>query len=152
VNISLRAIDRNNWEECASLSLGPAQQDLVQTNIRSLAECFVRPEAKPLAIYDGDAMVGFLMYLRSTDTQLYHIHRIMVDFHYQGRGIGRKALGLAIELIRKLPDRSDKLVIMFLEYNLAAESLYKKLGFVDSGQTIINEKRHCDERIFYYYF
>lgn len=76
----------------------------------------------------------------------------MVDSNYQGRGIGRKALGLAIELIRKLPDRSDKLVIIFLEHNFAAESLYKKLGFVDSGQTIRNEKRRCAEKVFYYYF
>lgn len=112
----------------------------------------MRPEAKPVAIYNENTMVGFLMYLKNPDTLNYHIHRIMVASHQQRRGIGRIALLLAIELIRQLPDRSEKLVLSFLEHNLAAESLYKALGFVDSGQVIQNEKRGCNEKVFHYYF
>jgi diamine N-acetyltransferase len=150
--ISLRPIDRNNWEECIALSVGVTQLGQVSTNVRSLAECAVRPEATPVGIYDDDKMVGFIMYLRDPDTELYDIYRIMVDFKHQNKGIGRKALELLIEKMRTFPDRGEKVMIMFLVENTSVERLYKRVGFVDSGKTVYNERWRYTERLFYYFF
>jgi diamine N-acetyltransferase len=142
--VSLRPIDRSNWQECVELSVKPHQTGLVGANVRSLAEAYVRPEAKPMAVYEGNIMVGFSMYLRNSDDQHYYIHRFMIDGRYQNRGLGRKALMLTIDEICAQANSKDRIMLLFLTHNVDAERFYRAAGFMDTGTIVI------DEKLFYY--
>ena len=85
------------------------------------------------------------------DNRIYDIHRFMIDFDQQGKGIGSLAMKELIKVISELPDCKEKIKIMFLIENFGAEKLYKSLGFVDSGEIEVNNKWRFTEKIFFYY-
>ena len=150
MNISLRVIDATNYEECIRLGVGVTQLGNIVPNVYSLAELAVRPEARAYGVYQGDNMIGFVMIIENQETHEYDIHRFMIDFRYQWKWYGTRALQEIIELIKGFPDRPHRISIMFLVENTYAENLYKKVGFIDSGKTLYNEKHRYTEKIFYY--
>ncbi|TFF37931.1 GNAT family N-acetyltransferase [Mucilaginibacter psychrotolerans] len=150
MNIYLKKIDSTNWEDCINLHVGPTQTGFILPNVNSLAEWSVKPDAHAYGIFNDDKIVGFAMFQKD-DEGIYDIHRYMIDFAYQGKGIGLKALEKLVELIISLSEDIDKIKIMFLVENLTAEKLYKKAGFIDSNKTLYNEKWRFTEKIFYYY-
>ena len=129
MNVSLRAIDADNWEACIRLQPGEAGSQFIYANVYSIAESKVRPYMLPFGIYDGDIMVGFVMFSKEERDGNYWIHRLMVDEAHQGKGYGGAALR---EVVRRLSENSDCQTI-YLSYspeNLDAERLYLRNGFV----------------------
>ena len=99
--IYLRNIDETNREACVALRVRDDQTSLVASNSRSLEWARENPAIVPRAIYDGETVVGFLMY-EPRGNGVFSLHRLMVDAQWQRRGIGRRAVELAIEEIRRL--------------------------------------------------
>jgi diamine N-acetyltransferase len=135
VNISLREITRDNWRECVRLKVADDQQKFVASNAVSLAQSKYEPECVPLAVYDGDIIVGFVMY-RPEDygiSKLWFIDRLMVGAQYQGKGYGRAAMEALIARLKAVPGY-NAILISFVPGNEAAEKLYSSLGFVDTGE------------------
>lgn len=62
MNIELRPVTKSNFEAIIQLEVSHDQQHYVASNLYSIAESKVFPECIPLAIYDGNRPVGFLMY------------------------------------------------------------------------------------------
>lgn len=152
MDVSLRKIDLSNWDECINLTVGPAQLGFVGPNIRSLAEHSVRSNSIALGIYEGETIVGFAMLVIDPVANDYDLHRFMVDFDHQGKGIGERALNLIIDYVRALPDRTDRLLVMVMVGNDAAERLYKKVGFKDSGRLVHDERWRFSEKVYAYAF
>jgi diamine N-acetyltransferase len=132
VDITLRSITQDNWLECINLKTTDEQQRFVETNLYSLAQAKIFPECVPLAIYQGETMVGFLMYAPTGNEGQYWIWRLMIDKDYQGRGYGRAAMQEAIELLR-MPHDCKEIWLDFTPGNVVAERLYLNLGFDKMG-------------------
>jgi diamine N-acetyltransferase len=134
MNISLRPITRDNFEDCCDLEITEDQQAFVASNTFSLAESKFFQEFVPLAIYDGDVMVGFLMYGRDEldGEPVWMLLRLMVDYHFQGRGYGRAALQQLIEHV-KTKSGCHALYTSIMPGNSIAQNLYSSLGFEETG-------------------
>jgi diamine N-acetyltransferase len=134
MNVQLRPVTRQNFEECCDLEVAENQQEFVSSNVFSLAESKFFPEFIPVAIYAGDTIVGFLMYGRDDlDGELvWTLLRLMVDRRYQGKGYGRAALELFIEQMRMKPG-CKAIHATVMPGNDVAQNLYASLGFVETG-------------------
>lgn len=143
--ITLREITRDNWRECAKLKVAADQQRFVAPNSWSLLQYLYQDPTDtfvPFGIYDGDTMVGFIMYgMTEYGDGLtgWEIWRLMVDERYQGRGYGRAALHAMTALMQERLG-CDEIIIMFEHDNSAAQQLYESVGFVDTGIMEDNEK------------
>src|SRR5262245_26120443 len=102
MTMTLREITRENWEQCVRLEVAPEQQRFVASNAVSLAQSKYEPEWIPLALYDDEEMVGFVMYGVYRDQGKYWILRMMVDRRLQGNGYGRAAMRLLLDRLRRV--------------------------------------------------
>jgi diamine N-acetyltransferase len=134
--VSLRDVTADNWEAVVELELGAGQEDLVASNLYSVAESHFDPDARPRAVYAGKRVVGFLMYdVHQTRGKSLgaSIYRFMIDRKHQGRGYGRSALGKALEEIRAIP-HVKKVSIRYMAENPVAKPFYASFGFVEVGK------------------
>jgi diamine N-acetyltransferase len=127
-DVELKDVTADNWEAVADLELAPEQEDLVASNLYSIAESQFDPDARPRAVYAGETLVGFLMY----DVQRTHasIYRFMIDRKHQGRGYGRAALQKALGEIKAVPS-IKKISIRYMPDNPVAKPFYGSFGFVE---------------------
>lgn len=137
-NLSLRAIDRTNWQQCIHLQLAPDQARRVASNLYSLAEAYVDPRCHPRAIYAHGQMIGFVMTESPVDEGAVHIPRFMIDERWQGMGYGAQALRLIIDTLKS--ERADAPILISLTPdNHAARRLYERHGFEATGQRLYGE-------------
>lgn len=144
--------NKNIWKVCGLEPFGE-QKDFVAENIQSLAEAYAtRNEgnnAMPLAVYNDEELIGFVMIGKGTvgnedESSLirenYSIWRLMIDKHYQGQGLGRQTLDAAIALIRTFPfGEAKKVWLSYEPENTRAKNLYARYGFVENGEMCGNE-------------
>lgn len=144
--------NKNIWKVCA-LEPFNEQKDFVAENIQSLAEAYAtRNEggnALPLAVYNDDELIGFLMIGKGTvgnedESALikenYSIWRLMLDKRFQRRGLGKQTLDAAVELIRGFPfGPARKVWLSYEPENTRARDIYRKFGFVENGEMCGNE-------------
>ena len=130
MNVTLREIDLDNFKDVISLNV----EKYCASNLYSLAQAKVFPEAVPLAIYNDDKPVGFVMYgISPSDNNEYWIFRFMIDEKYQKNGFGRKALEIVIDTIKR--DKThNKIKISTNPENMIARKLYAELGFYETGE------------------
>ena len=86
-DVKLEDITEDNWRAVISLELDAEQEDLVASNLYSIAESRFDPDARPRAVYAGKRIVGFLMY--DVQSRKASIYRFMIDRKHQGKGYGR---------------------------------------------------------------
>ena len=135
MKITLCEITRDNWRECVRLKVADDQQKFVASNAVSLAQSKYEPESVPLAVCDGDTIVGFVMYHPEDYglSKIWFIERLMVGAQYQGKGYGRAAMEALIARLKGIPGYAA-ILISFVPDNVAAEKLYSSLGFMDTGE------------------
>lgn len=132
MDVTLREVTRDSWEECVRLKVAEEQAGYVAANVYSLAESRFYPEMVPLAIYAGETMVGFVMYGLDPRDHQYWIYRLMVDHMHQGKGYGRAAMVQTLDRLRQIPGCTAA-VIGYEPENAAAARLYASLGFRETG-------------------
>ncbi len=141
MQVELRPITVDNWEECVSLRVKDDQRAMVASNAYSLAQAAYEPFWLPRAIYAGDTMVGFCMCNLEPhaweETSEYWIVRLMVDAKHQGKGYGRAAMEKMIAEFNALPDCPE--VWISHEPGNEVERLYLSLGFEHTGRVIDGE-------------
>ncbi len=132
MNFTLCKITRENFDDVIGLTLGDEQNDLLPSNVHSIAESTLSPLFHPRAICLDELTVGFAMYqfgeTGDFDEDDCTIWRFMIDQKYQQQGIGRLALGLVIDEI-KTYNRAKLIDIYYHPENIAAKKLYAKFGF-----------------------
>ncbi len=138
MTISLQPVTAGNWLGCIALRVSESQSHMVASNVYSLAEAWVFPQCIPLAIYDDDTLIGFLMYGCEREYGTWWISRFMIDERYQGSGYGRRALAELIEQFKREPE-CKVITISLVPENTAARSLYQKAGFAETGERIAGE-------------
>jgi diamine N-acetyltransferase len=144
--------NKNIWKVCA-LEPFEEQKDFVAENIQSLAEAYAtRNEghyALPLAVYNDDDLIGFVMIGKGTvgnenESDLikenYSLWRLMIDKKYQGRGLGKQTIDAAMDLIRAFPfGPAEKVWLSYEPENVHARDIYRKYGFTENGEMCGNE-------------
>jgi diamine N-acetyltransferase len=138
MTITLREITRDNWLPCVRLKVAPEQELFVASNGVSLAQSKYEPEWIPLAVYDDEEMVGFVMYGVNQEDGKYWILRVMVDRRYQGQGYGRAAMRLLLDRLRATPE-CDEVAISYEPENDVARRLYASCGFRETGEVLEGE-------------
>lgn len=131
--LSFREIDRNNFRDVLKLSVAESQKEYVADNAYSLAQAKAQPECVPLAVYDGDTLVGFAMYAMDVEDKEYWIYRLMVGQQFQSRGYGRKMLALVLDRIKQ--DPAHHMVYLSCNpENVWGRALYESVGFRPDGR------------------
>ena len=135
MTVSLKPVTAENWYECVRLKVDDSQTKFVASNDFSLAQSKFEPESVPLAIYNDEQMVGFLMYHPEDYemAKIWFIERLMVGHQFQGNGYGRAAMQALIDQLRAQPGY-QAILISFVPENTAAKKLYASLGFSDTGE------------------
>jgi diamine N-acetyltransferase len=134
MNITLREITRDNWRTAAKLKLADGQEKFVAPNWYSLLEAMhSNGELHSRAIYDDDAMIGYVMYGIDPKTERCWIVRLMTDKDQQGKGYGRAAMALIIDQIKQTY-QCKEIFISFVPENTIARKLYESIGFQDTGK------------------
>ena len=138
-SVSLREITADTVRSVVRLAVAENQTSFVASNAVSLAQALFAPDAWYRAIYLGDRPVGFVMLedqsLRSPPPPNPEISvwRLMVDAGFQGRGIGRAALLLVIDEVRRR-GVFDKLLLSYVPGPGCPEPFYRGMGFQPTGR------------------
>lgn len=146
--IYFKKIDETNYEECATLKVHEQQEAYVAPNWFSLLEVhYEEGERHPLAIYDGETMVGFLMYVFYPADEDYHldswwVERLMIDQRYQNKGYGQEALTQFTDFFKKEYNNSPLRIATEPE-NKVAIQVYEKVGFAQTGEFAAGEMVLC---------
>lgn len=134
--VKFKKVTADNWEEVVELELRGSQEDVVASNLYSVAEAQFDPDARPRAVYAGKRVVGFLMYdVQKTkgEAEEASMYRFMIDRKYQGKGYGRMALSKVLEGIRAIPG-VNRISILYMPKNPVAKPFYASFGFVEVGR------------------
>jgi len=138
----LRPVTDDNVDVLIKLAVAPEQQMLVAPVATSIAQASVRPQGRPLGIYDGDEPVGLLLLWDSRrdpdepSDQLY-VWRLMIDARHQRRGHGQRAMRWVIDEARRMGVASVALSHQMKDGH--AGPFYEKLGFRYTGKVEHNE-------------
>lgn len=131
--IELRDVTAENFDECIRMDVAETQSGYVATNLMSIAQSKVYPTLEVRAVYDGDEMVGFVMYGFDPDDNRHTLVRLMIEKSKQGKGYGRAATRLVLDELRSQND-CDSVYLSFVSGNIPAERLYESLGFERTGE------------------
>lgn len=129
-------IDADNWLTAYKLKIKPDQVGFVAENGKSMLQAMYDTEynMRPMGIYDGETMVGFMMTGNNSEDgdHTIWIVRFMIGAEYQRQGYGKQAL---IQFLTKIKDDGQYTTVK-LSYepeNTGAAALYAQLGFVEEG-------------------
>lgn len=98
--ISLREVNRDNWQALAKLKPTTTQQELVATNLFSICESHYDLDEIVRGIYADDEPVGLVVMSVEVEDDWYGLFRFMIDQRYQSLGFGRRALDQVVQFIR----------------------------------------------------
>ncbi|MBC6972263.1 GNAT family N-acetyltransferase [Bacillus sp. Xin] len=133
--LSLKTIDKSNWEEAIKLSVKEEQRTFIASNLYSIAEVQFLNNFYANGICLDNKLIGFAMFGIDSDDNNYWIYRLMIDKEYQGQGIGIgiQAIFLIIEKIRSINNNNIPLIMIgYNPKNLSAKIAYRKAGFVET--------------------
>lgn len=123
-----RKIDRSNYWDCMALKVDESQTHFVADNTRSLVEAAYEDGLYTLGIYDGETMVGFVLYDYDEDIPGWSMSRFMIGKQYQGRGYGKRAALEFLEYFKEHHQAGQIYISVSLD-NAAARKLYSDVGF-----------------------
>ena len=131
--IALRPVNRDNWRDVAKLAVSEAQREFVAEPCYYLALCNYGGDWRPLAICLEERVIGFMMWAIDPADESCWLGGILIDQSVQRRGYGRQAVQASIRLLHgEYGHRS--FALSYQPANLAAKTLYSKLGFKETNE------------------
>lgn len=131
-------ITKENWDDCVALSVADEQKSFIASNLDSLNQAESEPEMRPIGICADGSMIGFIMYVKSTNESKVWIVRFMIDKAYQKMGYGREALSSLVLLLNERYSDSDIYLCVEPE-NDTAIKFYEHFNFLPTGDKWDNE-------------
>lgn len=131
--INFKAINRTNWR--CGLEVDESQKAFVANSAVMLARAYAYRElgSRAYIICDGATPVGMCLYYDCPELGAYDLSQFFIDKRYQGRGYGRRATEMLLNMMRH-DGRYGKVVLCYIEGNETAKSLYLSLGFVETDR------------------
>ncbi len=133
IQILLRPVCSDNWRDVAGLQVAGWQREFTAEPTHYLALCCYGRDWKPLAIYLGEQVIGFLMWSEDVADGSCWLGGIMVDHRSQRQGYGGQAIRAAITMLAE-EHGYQQFALSYLPHN-PARRLYHRLGFVETGET-----------------
>jgi diamine N-acetyltransferase len=146
LNVQLKVVTRENWEEALKLQVKEDQTRFVPAVAVSLAKVYIKPDGEnveyiPFAIYDRDLIVGFIMHAFVQETtDMYWINGFIIDKKQQGKGYGKAALQEIINLIKNRFKECKEIRLTVHTDNVSAKKLYERYGFQPLGHDYDGEQ------------
>ncbi len=131
--LSLREITKETINSILDLKVAEGQENLVGDNGNSIALAHFAEKAWFRGIYAGDEPVGFVMLSIDREKPEFYLWRFMIDEAQQGKGYGKSAMELLIELIRSEPT-STEFTLHVMDLPHSARAFYESLGFEATGE------------------
>ncbi len=136
--IHLRKIDRSNWREATFVTTDPQRQcpldeEWVTSTAFSIVQSVFEPEWESRLIYDDDKIIGFVFYGMWAEKQAPLLCRYIIDVSQQDKGYGQQALPVVIREMQQ-QYRTDRIYLTLEESNARAVHIYRKFGFVPTGE------------------
>ncbi|PKJ54033.1 GNAT family N-acetyltransferase [Bacillus sp. SN10] len=146
MNIQLKVVTRENWEDALQLQVKENQRKFVPAVAVSLAKVYIKPDGDnveyiPFAIYNGNIMVGFVMHAVVKETiDMYWINGFIIDQKQQGKGYGKAALQESIYVIKHTFKACKEIRLTVHKDNISAKKLYESYGFQSLGHDYDGEQ------------
>ncbi|MDR2284435.1 MAG: GNAT family N-acetyltransferase [Sphingobacterium sp.] len=148
MSVILKEVTAGNYYEVGLLTTNQSgmptfDEEFICANSVSIAESKYYPKLHPQAIYANDILIGFILsgpYIDDDDN--FWILRYMIDYKYQGKGYGKRALLSFIEQIRQ----KGLVQEIFLGLDAANEKaikVYTACGFRFTGVIKQGEQIYC---------
>ena len=131
--VLLRPVNSENWRDVAQLQVAQAQREFVADPCYYLALCSYGDTWRPLAIYLGEQVVGFMMWAVDPADDSCWLGGIMIDQSYQRKGYGRQAVQEAISMLAQEHGYRN-FALSYQPTNLVAKHLYHSLGFSETDE------------------
>lgn len=131
--ITLRPVTKDNWRDVIKITVAEAQYEFVGRPDYYLTMCAYGELWRPLAVYLGEEVIGFLMWAVDPADGSCWLGGIMIDWRYQGRGFGRKAIKTAVNMLAQQYGHKD-FALSYNPNNTLAKQLYHSLGFVETAE------------------
>ena len=131
MEVSLRQVTKENYEEVCELDVTKEQEDYVACNMWSIVESKYNEGYETRVIYMKEEPVGFFMWVKESRIKV-SIWRFMVDKKHQQKSIGRVSLNLALAEIKKVSDLQE-IEICYNPKNPVAKEFYSSFGFSEIG-------------------
>ncbi len=136
MQISLKPITRDNFDDVSELKIHDHQRDYVSSNLYSIAQASLYKASRTRAIYLNERPIGFIMYCTPEEGDEepgdYGIWRFMIDASEQGKGYGFESFKLALSEICDLGD-VKRIIVAYKAENLVAKRFYERFGFQEIG-------------------
>lgn len=133
--VQIRELTGDSWLKAGRLKVGEAQANFVAPNRESIAWSRYESDLIPAGIYDGDEVVGFVLYGRwPGEPNRWGIARYMIDVNQQGKGYGKAGMQEVIRMIREKHPEATGLKLGYLPENDVARKLYSSFGFRETGE------------------
>lgn len=105
------------------------------------------PSRYSILAMDGDQLVNFFVLHKKEGVKPYSnnekailLRAFSTDFHHQGKGYAKQALMLLPEFVKRNFNGMNEIVLAVNLKNEAAQSLYKKCGYIDEGNRRMGKK------------
>ena len=131
-NLRFEKVGPDNWRE--DIQVKEQQESFVSDLNRTLARAFAYREyrSKAYMIYLNKICIGIAMYYDLDECEAYDFSQFFIDKRYQGHGYGKTACKMILENMRQ-DGKYKKVVLCYIDKNIAAKRLYSELGFVETG-------------------
>ena len=136
--VSLHPITRENWRDALNVVVADDDLRFVADHqpvaLVILSKCYVRPsgaEWTPWLIKAGETPAGVFALVFAADHCL--LINFAIDHQLTRRGIGRRAVELAIEHVQQTRPDATSITLTVHPDNLAAQGLYRACGFEPTG-------------------
>lgn len=126
--MEFREIDKSNYWDCIALTINDSQEGFVADNKQSLVEAAYEDGLYTLGIYQGETMIGFVLYDYDETFPGWSMSRFMIGKQFQRKGYGKQA-ALAFLDYLKAKHNADKLYISVSLENTVARKMYSSIGF-----------------------
>ena len=143
MKIHVEPVEEWNREAVLALKIHESQKGFVE----SPGECLMEAEKercwRPVAIYDGEQLIGFSMYgyfWQYLPFGRVWLDRLLIDCHFQGRGYGRAVMPVLLDRLHK-EYRRNKVYLSVVEENKCAAHLYESFGFRFNGETDVHGEK-----------
>ncbi|MBB6453309.1 RimJ/RimL family protein N-acetyltransferase [Salirhabdus euzebyi] len=94
----------------------------------------------PIVILHNENPIGFFVLHFSdeitdftTHTEVLLLRAFLIDQNHQGKGYAKEAMLLLPAFVQEVFPEVEEIILVVNERNIAAQQLYKKVGFVDKG-------------------
>ena len=126
--MEFREIDKSNYLDCITLTVNENQEHFVADNKQSLVEAAFEEGLYTLGVYNGETMIGFILYDYDESFPGWSMSRFMIGKQYQGRGYGKKTVLEFLDYFNR-KHKADKIYISVSLENTVARKMYSDIGF-----------------------